>query len=84
MTDRAYLHGQKPNGTFKWCAYPCQRRNPDGSRVDGNCRVSVDPAFKGKVWTLSGSPDAPTLSPSIDCEMPGCWHGFIVDGEVRP
>lgn len=30
-------------------------------------------------WTMSGSDDAPTLTPSIN--HTGCWHGFLRDGE---
>ena len=29
-------------------------------------------------WELSGTPDAPTLSPSIN--HVGCWHGWLRDG----
>jgi hypothetical protein len=29
-------------------------------------------------WDLSGTPDAPTFHPSINCK--GCWHGFIEKG----
>jgi hypothetical protein len=32
-------------------------------------------------WSLTGTPDAPTISPSINCE--NCWHGFIEQGEFR-
>ena len=84
MIDRAILEGRKPDGSFKRCMYPCQKLNADGSRVSRRCGVPVDPAFNGKSWTLSGSAEAPTLTPSIDCLDKPCWHGFIVDGEVRP
>lgn len=29
-------------------------------------------------WTLSGTKDAPTLEPSVNCE--NCWHGYIQGG----
>lgn len=82
--DRATLIGQRPDGGPKWCVYPCQKLGPDGQRLRRECRVSVDPRFSGKVWTITGTPDAPTLTPSIDCQDEPCWHGFVVDGEVRP
>lgn len=31
-------------------------------------------------WTLSGTTDAPTLHPSVNCHGDKCWHGFIRDG----
>jgi hypothetical protein len=32
-------------------------------------------------WTLTGTVDKPTLSPSINCGEEGCgWHGFIESG----
>lgn len=30
-------------------------------------------------WQLSGTPDKPTLTPSIN--HPGCWHGWLKDGQ---
>lgn len=58
-------------------AFKCRR---DGERD----RCSVNIRGRGhdipqRSWTLSGSIDAPTLSPSINCE--GCWHGWIKAGE---
>lgn len=82
MTDRARLVGETSRG-FRACVFPCQKTDASGERVQRQCSVSVDPAYQGKVWQWSGSPDAPTLSPSIDCQSKPCWHGFIVDGEVR-
>lgn len=83
MSDRAHLIGETPRG-FKWCVFPCQKHDANGDRLQRDCRVPVDPAYQGKVWQVSGPPDAPTLSPSIDCESKPCWHGFIVDGKVQP
>jgi hypothetical protein len=35
-------------------------------------------------WTMSGTGLADlTLSPSVAVGTPECWHGFIVNGEVR-
>ena len=83
MTDRAHLEGETPDGGAKWCVFPCQDRDENGNRIKRKCRVSVDPRFKGNVWTWTGTREAPTLSPSINCRDEKCWHGFIVDGEVR-
>ena len=35
----------------------------------------------GKTWEMTGDEDAPTLSPSIDCQKCG-WHGFIQQGKL--
>ena len=32
-----------------------------------------------KTWHLTGTDDAPTLSPSV--HHVGCWHGWLRDGE---
>lgn len=32
-------------------------------------------------WELSGTPDAPTLQPSIN--HVGCWHGWLTDGVFK-
>lgn len=82
MTDRATITTYS-DGRPRRCFYPCQKLDENGNRFQRECSVSVDPAFNGKSWTLTGSHDAPTLSPSIDCQDEPCWHGFIVNGEVR-
>lgn len=35
----------------------------------------------GAQWTLSGTEDKPTLSPSL--HWVGVWHGFLQDGYLR-
>jgi hypothetical protein len=82
MPDRARITTY-PDGRPRRCYFPCQKVGENGARLDRECSVSVGPAFNGKSWTLTGPHDAPTLSPSIDCQDKPCWHGFIVDGEVR-
>jgi hypothetical protein len=82
VSDRARLTFY-PDGRPRRCVYPCQKRDEDGNRIARECSVSVDPRHNGKNWMLTGPHDAPTLSPSIDCQDKPCWHGFIVNGEVR-
>jgi len=43
-----------------------------------------DGPYTASQTQLAETPDAPTLTPSIDCQSKPCWHGFIVNGEVRP
>jgi len=90
--DRAHLEGPRDDGTFKWCVFPCQnpavieaRANGTLDGFPGNCRVPLHPQTlgNGHSWTVTGPPDAPTISPSINCQNDTCWHGFIVNGEVR-
>ncbi len=53
---------------------------------DHGIRVAVGPEqgpdVPGqRVWKMTGEfPETITLQPSID--VPGCWHGFITNGEV--
>lgn len=35
----------------------------------------------GATWTLSGTEDAPTLTPSVDAR--GIWHGFLTNGSAK-
>lgn len=45
------------------------------------CSVNVRNAGRevpNKTWTLTGTKDAPTLEPSINCK--DCWHGYIMNG----
>jgi len=82
--DRAWLTGLKPDGTYRRCTFPCQKIGTDGKRLDRLCSVPVDPSYSGKVWKVTGYPDRPTLSPSVDCASEPCWHGMITAGEVIP
>jgi len=90
VTDRAYLDGVKADGTYRRCVFPCQHPNVLAKLASGElterpeCLVEVDPNYKdGPVWSVTGPPDAPTLSPSLNCMNDTCWHGYIVNGEVR-
>lgn len=91
MADRAFLEGPRGDGTFKWCVFPCQQAGAIKARADGtpwnpaNCRVPIYPqqGGDGHTWRAEGPPEAPTLTPSINCQNGTCWHGFIVNGEVR-
>lgn len=51
------------------------------------CGVPITPSppnSRGCAWTQTGPDDAPTLSPSINCNGGGCgWHGFIENGALR-
>jgi hypothetical protein len=56
-------------------AFRC-RSNPQSQ-----CSVNVANAgynIPKRNWKLTGTIDAPTLTPSINCH--GCWHGFIEKG----
>jgi hypothetical protein len=55
-------------------------------------KVHEDPATKGPVWQFSGTPERPTLAPSIrvsvrrDPTKPDeveLWHGFLQDGVFK-
>ena len=53
-----------------------------GQESGMNCRVPGEPhPPSGQSWELSGLPESPTMSPSINCV--GCcgWHGWLKNGE---
>ena len=49
-----------------------------GMRV-GNPKPALSPS-----WHMTGPPDAPSLTPSLNCT--GCcgWHGYLTDGVFNP
>lgn len=66
----------------------------DVHRFAYRCRVGHDRCslnlrgrghdIQNKSWTWDGNVDAPTLSPSINCQTDGCgWHGFIEGGVFK-
>lgn len=56
------------------CPGPCKSIAPLTIRPV----VNNDP----QSWELSGTPEAPTLRPSIN--HVGCWHGWLTDGVFTP
>lgn len=44
-------------------------------------QLTIRPVVDGspQSWDWNDSTDAPTLKPSIN--HPGCWHGWLTDGE---
>ena len=59
-------------------AFAC--RSQKGNRCSINIR-NAGYNFPQHNWNLTGTPDTPTISPSINCD--GCWHGYIEQGEFR-
>lgn len=87
---QALLKGQKPDGAWKRCDFPCPKF-ADGERrcgvflisprdKDGNLAKRSDGSL-WPTWSASGSPDAPTLNPSVNCASCG-YHGHVVNGEL--
>jgi hypothetical protein len=56
------------------------------SRGMSECRISVvHGAPKHPCHGWDGNTEAPTVTPSIGCEVRGCtFHGFITAGKVTP
>lgn len=52
-----------------WCKLPCDEGLLTRLRIGGE---------EHPRWTLSGTDDKPTLSPSIDAV--GKWHGYLTEG----
>lgn len=54
------------------------------SLPDGHEWITTQPASGGGYWTVTGTPPNITVSPSIFCNPPNGWHGFIRDGQLVP
>lgn len=51
---------------------------PRGCSCAIHAAISPQRNSDGASWTLSGSEDAPTLTPAVDVK--GVWHGLLRDG----
>lgn len=49
---------------------------------DGGTWITTQSATGGGCWTVTGTPPAITVSPSIWHNSPAGWHGWIRDGEL--
>ncbi len=71
-----FCYRRREDGTVKWLNFwPCDSKAP--------LSASIAPQRNGNgaAWALSGSEEAPTLSPSVDAA--GVWHGFLTNGVAR-
>lgn len=50
---------------------------------DGGEWITTQQASGGGYWTVTGTPPAITVTPSIWHAAPAGWHGWITDGELR-
>jgi Family of unknown function (DUF6527) len=72
------LDGARPHAVIASFA------NPRGAPAAPPDAGSHSRDGKPSRWTMSGTGLADlTLSPSVDVGTPSCWHGWIVNGEVR-
>ena len=74
------FHGHDANGQPKWMHFPCQRK------PDNLCQVALRPSqvnAVGASWQWDGNREAPTITPSVNCEKICGWHGFIEAGKFR-
>lgn len=85
---------------FAWVLKPGQPFNVEGvdaivfpcpNKVGGICIQKVTRGAPvadagGNRWHWDGNMEAPTLSPSIGCDLPRrCgWHGHITAGQAHP
>jgi hypothetical protein len=78
-----------PPGTMIRARWADEFSNPPGeswliSLPGGGEWITTQPATGGGYWTVTGTPPAITVSPSIWHNAPHGWHGFIRDGELVP
>lgn len=74
------FHGADANGMPKWMSFPCQRTS------GALCQVALRPSqvnAVGASWQWDGNREAPTITPSVNCEKICGWHGFIEAGQFR-
>lgn len=61
--------------------YRCRKNASEECSVN---IVNAGHKIPKRSWTLTGSFDAPTLAPSINCTHDGvCWHGYIEGGVFK-
>jgi hypothetical protein len=46
-------------------------------------REAVVPPKHDFAWSITGTFEDMTVSPSLDCSASGHWHGYITGGETR-
>jgi hypothetical protein len=71
--------GDDGQGNPLWMLFPCQRPLYE----DAQCQIALRPSQKNAVgasWQWDGNRDAPTITPSVNCEKLCGWHGFITKG----
>jgi hypothetical protein len=72
--------GDDGNGNPKWMAFPCQ------GVVRETCHIALRPSQKNAVgasWEWDGNREAPTITPSVNCEKVCGWHGWIRNGQFE-
>ncbi len=62
------------DGAITQCEHPC-------AKGDGVCITSVGAKGAAPSWTVTGSLEAVTLTPSVNCLKCG-WHGHIREGQM--
>lgn len=90
------LYKRGPGGVSFQCPTHSRRCGECGQWIPGSHRLAVwfaNPAdglpperSAEHKWTRDGeSFETLTLSPSVNAQMsdPNCWHGFIINGEIR-
>lgn len=68
-------------GNPKWLSFPCQ-----GNAPKTKCSIALRPSqtnYVGASWQWDGHREAPTITPSINCEQICGWHGWLEQGKFR-
>lgn len=78
-----YFCGENVEGEPNWLVFGC--RNPAGNKT-GLCQVALRPQKNsvGASWAWDGNREAPTITPSINCEKVCGWHGWLRAGRFTP
>lgn len=64
----------------KWLRFRCRNDPRD------TCAIALRPQRNGvgASWEWDGNREAPTISPSVNCENVCGWHGWIRNGQWTP
>lgn len=89
--DEADAHGDNwPHDDLRWprvcvrcgCAFTPGDQWQLVILPDDGTWITTQSATGGGYWTVTGTPPAITVTPSIFHNSPHGWHGFITNGEL--
>lgn len=72
-----FFYRRDASGRVKWVYFW-----PRDCRFPLSAAIAPQSNGSGASWTLSGTDEAPTLTPSVDARGVG-WHGFLTNGVAR-
>jgi len=82
---RAYRYDLSPGSTTWYSSYNSENKHaglificPCGCSTVHS--IDVQPPKRQNTWTWNGDVEKPTVMPSIQCNTPCGWHGYLTNG----